>query len=238
MTITFENDNDVIVYALEMVISYTRRTQHLFIVQCIWWLVSIIGLEQELINHIDNLHGRMVISKEHHLEGDNNPATQDSSVVQDLTPKGTEENHQDSVLKECEEFLKESRELRRIAALKFKGTTRTGRINPTPISKKALRKKDRSKRKQAVPSQTEGINFAEVQRRKEKGECLRCAWPSDRKGSHRVADCRRPIKLDKGTAGFPKAKENQKTEALLQQQELEEASYEESSPGSSSDDSS
>jgi hypothetical protein len=238
MTITFENDNDVIVYALEKVISYARRTEQLFVAQCVWWLVSIIGLEQRLIIHINNLHGRTVISKEQHPEGDDNPATQDSSVVQDLTPKGTEEDHQDLVLKECEEFLRESRELRRIAALKLKGTTRTGRSNPTPISKKALRKYDRSKRKQAVPSQTENIDFAEVQRPKEKGECLRCASPSDRKGSHRVADCRKPIKLDEGKAGFPKAKEKQKTKALLQQQELEEASFEESSSGSSSDDSS
>jgi len=39
---------------------------------------------------------------------------------------------------------------------------------------------------------------------------LRCAWPSDRKGSHRVKDCIRPAKLDKGTASFLKAKEYQK----------------------------
>jgi len=39
---------------------------------------------------------------------------------------------------------------------------------------------------------------------------VRCPWPSDRKGSHRVKDCRRPIKLDKGTGSFPKAKEYQK----------------------------
>jgi len=39
---------------------------------------------------------------------------------------------------------------------------------------------------------------------------LRCAWPSDRKGSHRVKDCIWQIKLDKGIASFPKAKEYQK----------------------------
>jgi len=59
-------------------------------------------------------------------------------------------------------------------------------------------------------SKTEGIDSSEINRRKAAGECLRCAWPSDRKGKHRVADCIRPIKLNKGTAEFPKAKDYQR----------------------------
>jgi hypothetical protein len=55
MTITFENDNDVIVYALEKIISYARRTQQIFVAQCVWWHASIIGLEQGINNYIDNL---------------------------------------------------------------------------------------------------------------------------------------------------------------------------------------
>jgi hypothetical protein len=55
MTITFENDNDVIVYALAKVIAYARRTQQVFVAQCVWWLASIVGLETGLINHIDIL---------------------------------------------------------------------------------------------------------------------------------------------------------------------------------------
>jgi hypothetical protein len=58
MTITFDNDNNVIVYALEKVISYARRTQQIFVAQCIWWLTSIIGPPQGLINHIDNVQSR------------------------------------------------------------------------------------------------------------------------------------------------------------------------------------
>jgi hypothetical protein len=46
MTITFENDNDVIVYGLEKVIADARRTQQLFVARCVWWLSSIIGLKQ------------------------------------------------------------------------------------------------------------------------------------------------------------------------------------------------
>jgi len=63
MTITFENDNDVIVYTLEKVISFARRTQQIFVAQCICWLASITGLEWELEIHISNLHGRTVVPK-------------------------------------------------------------------------------------------------------------------------------------------------------------------------------
>jgi len=39
---------------------------------------------------------------------------------------------------------------------------------------------------------------------------MRCGWPADRKGNHKTMDCYRPVKTDKGTANFPKAKEYQK----------------------------
>jgi len=62
MPVTFENDSDVIIYALEKVIAYARRTQQIFVAQCVWWLASIVGLEQGLIVHIDNLRKRSEIS--------------------------------------------------------------------------------------------------------------------------------------------------------------------------------
>jgi hypothetical protein len=124
------------------------------------------------------------------------------------------------VLKETEEFLRESRRLRDLERLKSKGSTRTGRINPL-ASTKRLFKTDRNTRKTdrnhstsgkvlEKYCKTEGIEPSEVERRKAAGEYLSCAWPSDRKGSHRVKDCRRPIKLDKGTANYPKSKEYQR----------------------------
>jgi CHAT domain-containing protein len=76
----------------------------------------------------------------------------------------------------------------------------------TPKKERRMRKSDRSDRKkwkkerrpERGESKTAGIDPSEIQRRKAAGECLRCAWPADRKGSHRIADCKRPIKLDKG----------------------------------------
>jgi hypothetical protein len=55
MTLTFESDKDVIVYALKQIISYARNNQYLFLAQSVWWISSIIGLQQDSVIHIDNL---------------------------------------------------------------------------------------------------------------------------------------------------------------------------------------
>jgi hypothetical protein len=236
MTITFESGNDVIIYALEKVISYARKTQQIFVAQCVWWLASIIGLDEGLVNYIDNTQFRIDVT----VLPERVPGVR--RTVSPVPMDNQEDQRQDKILKECEEYLKDSRRLREIAALKATGKTLTGLINPTAISKKHLRKKDRYRRKPAGPPtkgrpETAGIEEAEIQRRKSNGECLRCAWPTNRKGSHRVADCRRPIKLDNGTAGFPKAKEYLKAKPASQLFPVEEESSEPSSSEESSDDS-
>jgi hypothetical protein len=56
MTIDFENDNDIIVYALAMIIDYARTNSHWFLAQgCGWWIASIIGFDKGLIYHINNI---------------------------------------------------------------------------------------------------------------------------------------------------------------------------------------
>jgi hypothetical protein len=93
-------------------------------------------------------------------------------------------------------------------------------------------KKDRSEcQSKKDYSKTHGIEPSEVERRKAAGECLRCAWPSDRKGSHRVKDCVRPTKLDRATASYPKAKEYQKMKVAaleLSEEESEDSEDEDS----------
>jgi hypothetical protein len=64
MTITFENNNNGIVYGLENIVSYTRSNQYIFLAQSIWWKSSIIGLPQGWIIHIVNLMARANISKQ------------------------------------------------------------------------------------------------------------------------------------------------------------------------------
>jgi len=140
MTITFENESDVIVYAFEKIISHARRTQQMFVAQCIWWLASIIGLKQGLINYIDNIQSRIEVS----VTSDKTPCIPDTTLepldkeqlnkrksISPVPRDIQEESRQDRVLEECEEYLKESRRLRDIVALKSKGITQTGRVNPT-----------------------------------------------------------------------------------------------------------
>jgi len=102
-------------------------------------------------------------------------------------------------------------------------------------SERTNKKKFQENRPERDNTKTEGIDSSELQRRKAAGECIRCAWPSDRKGNHRVADCLRPTKLDKGTASLPKAKEYQKMRVAGLQ--LESDSEESSSDDSESENS-
>jgi hypothetical protein len=64
MTITFESDKDVIIYALEKIISYARNNQYIFLAQSVWWISSIIGLQEGLFIHIDNLKARSEVRPE------------------------------------------------------------------------------------------------------------------------------------------------------------------------------
>jgi len=59
MTITFENDNNVIVYALVKIISYARENQYIILAQSIWWISSVIGLQQGSEIYIDTLKERL-----------------------------------------------------------------------------------------------------------------------------------------------------------------------------------
>ena len=61
MTITFENENDVLVYALEKIISYARENQYIFLAQSVWWIFSVIGLQQKLVIRVDNLRKELEI---------------------------------------------------------------------------------------------------------------------------------------------------------------------------------
>jgi hypothetical protein len=207
MTITFENDNDVIVYALEKIIAYARQSQQIFVAQCVWWLASIIGLEPGLVTYIDNLRTRVRIA----IAPENTPVpTQEEQAENDPC-------RQDRILRECEEYLQDSKRLRNLAKLKPTGITKTGRINPSKATNVTLRKGKATK----DYSRTEGIGLGEIARRKSAGECLRCAWPPERKGNHQVKDCIRPIKKDIGTAEYSKASRYRKVPPITDSDEEE-----------------
>jgi hypothetical protein len=55
MPITFDSDKDIIVYALEKIITYARDNQYIILAQSVWCISLITGLQQGLVVHIDNL---------------------------------------------------------------------------------------------------------------------------------------------------------------------------------------
>jgi cell division protein FtsL len=100
MTITFETDNDVVIYAFEKVIAYTRRTEQVVIAICIWWLASVINFEQGLVANIDNIQTRQTVTVVPEKISDKKRSI--SPAPRDIQ----EDQRRDQLLKECEEFLK------------------------------------------------------------------------------------------------------------------------------------
>jgi len=193
MTIFVENDSEIIVYTLEKIIAFARSNQYIFLAQSVWWISSVWGLQAGIIIHVDNIRTRSEILS---LSKNDLARTRESKKDDDL-------RQQDTMLTECEEYLHDSRRLRRLAAVITKGITRSRRINPLASTKDNLTVG--KKKNDLIHSQTVGIEEAEIKRRKGAGECLRCAWPFDQKGGHGVAQCRREIKLDSRTARHLKA---------------------------------
>jgi len=159
MTITFENDTDVIVYALEKIISFARTNQHIFLAQSIWWISSIIGLQSEVVIYIHNLRKWAEVPFRDPEPINTNCSIRDiSSTPRDIQeesrpcpilcqtnnskPRDTENSdteHQNRVLQECDEFLWNSWRQWRIALLKASGITKASRNRFSKATKKANR---------------------------------------------------------------------------------------------------
>ena len=173
MTITFENDNDVIVYGLEKVISYARRTQQIFVAQCVWWLASIIGLEPNLIAHIDKLRTREVLVPEEpkelpkgsgQFQERQEPAELDLQAAKvhpdrvgqitntrevSATPRDLAEDQRlDQLLDKAGQYIEESVQARDTRA-------KNNRINPLPRTKAQLKKARKTKRLQEARDRVE-----------------------------------------------------------------------------------
>jgi hypothetical protein len=121
MTITFETESDVIVYALEKIISFARENQYLFVANCTWWIAGIIGLDTGLTDYIDKLESKKVLIRNRAI----------SSTPRDIA-RGVSPEEQST------DYIPDP--LRR---------TRKGRINPLPQSKRQLKKARQNKQRQS-----------------------------------------------------------------------------------------
>jgi len=178
MTITFKNENDVIVYALENIISYARKNQYIFVAQSVWWIASVIGLTDGVATHIDNLRVRfeayqapleieqLFSEKEvaSALQDHLNINTEGSGVHPDrisqiddiingsyeVESSEPEPERATLIIKNAKEFLCKSRKERQALEQKpcVLSRTRSGKIPVKPLTKK------QRNRLQAIPKDT------------------------------------------------------------------------------------
>ena len=216
-TITFKNDNDIIVYAHEKIISFARENQYIFLAQSIWWISSIIRLQQGLIIYIDNLKVWASIRQQQDSnKHGNNPqesrftdissrthpnrwfcicdsvpvdsTSEDSSSEYSVT---SEDCIHKTILDNCEKYLQQSKfNWKQLAHKNFQASNKVMKQARKPL--KTFR------------TQTEGIDKSELKRRKTAGKCQHCTWPQTWQGGHTTLDCFWWKKIDKGTAPFPK----------------------------------
>jgi hypothetical protein len=128
MTITFENESEVIIYSLEKIISFARENQYLFVANCAWWIASIIGLDSELTIYIDRLVSPIPVRQERAI----------SATPRDIARGVSPEKRSSSY---------RSDPLRR---------TRKGKINPLPQSKRSLKKARKDKLRKEIQESNAG----------------------------------------------------------------------------------
>jgi hypothetical protein len=181
---------------------------YIFLAQSIWWISSILRLQEELVIHIDHLKAqkedRRATIPDNEISSldigihpdrlaniqdpDNDNCTSDGDSV-----STTETEIHNEIIGNCETYLAQSQQERKAI----------GHIT-RQASRVIKRKANKRKPVKTFGTQTEGIDGSELRRRKAAGECQRCAWPRDRKGSHKTLNCFRGKRTDKGTAPFPK----------------------------------
>jgi hypothetical protein len=136
MSISFENNNDIIVYAFEKVISYARNNHLIFVAQCAWSLASIIGLEQELIIHIDYFRKLKVAVTSEDCSGivhsDRTQQIISEKAVSPIPTDLREDRRLDQILENAEEYIEEF--------VRARSNWHQGRVNPLPQTKRQLRK--------------------------------------------------------------------------------------------------
>jgi len=163
MTVTFENDNDIIIYALEMIISSARDNQYIILAHSVWWISSIIGLEQGLVFHIENvkIHSETIIAtsqdirdvsatpldtQEESTSGVESQHIQPDRISQvpdtnnDLILDSSEQDHHIPVIKKTEQFIQKSRKetkaINKQKQIDSLSRMRSGRIIEKPSTKK------------------------------------------------------------------------------------------------------
>jgi hypothetical protein len=192
----------------------------MFLAHSIWWIASMIGLQEGLVIHIDNHKVRTDIGRTkriptltanqdsfdtskkeqsvpshniHPSRIDQIQGSKDSFIGTDTESISKKESEiHIEVIKNCNLFLEQRKQERKAVRRKNRQISR--------IDKKKAKKQKKERSFKTCRGQTEGIDDNELHRRKSAGECQRCAWPQDRKGGHKTLDCFSWKRLDKEMA--------------------------------------
>jgi hypothetical protein len=159
MTISYESNSDVMVYAFARIIAFSRSKAYIFAAHCVWWPASIIGFEQRLIIRIAYLRKREPIALESMTisssvsnkvpESATIPSTVHPSQVQQMsigremppTPWDlTEEQRTEQLLDRAEHFIEECK--------RAQITWQRNRFNSLPQTHAQLKKARKIKRLQ------------------------------------------------------------------------------------------
>jgi len=191
-------------------------------------LAAIIGLQEGLVIPIDNLrirsevylaasvaysdlglvHPDRVPQLESIITSRRNLiscGSQGSSQTKSELSSTSENNLYNQILDNCKSFLHQSDLDRKTVARRNLNISKKLSGTRVPRFSRIGKKPQKSNK-----DQTEGINKSLLSRRKAAGECQRCAWPDDRKGTHDTLDCFKWARKGKGTAPFPETKKYQK----------------------------
>jgi len=125
MTIICDNDNEVLLYALERIINYARNNQYILIAQCVWWVESTIGLESKSVEYIDNSRIR--------LQASQTPIKEESRI--DRTNTGLEQRC-DEILNQAERFINGSKKQKGKDLVGYLRRTQKVKLLPAKMTKR------------------------------------------------------------------------------------------------------
>jgi hypothetical protein len=126
----------------------------MFVAQCVWWLVSTIGLEQGLINHIDTLQGREDITAQTIVPIEHQEVLRQVQLAQAVHPDRVAQISNQRSVSAAPRDLTEDQRLDRIlesaergiqASFRDSSVTRQNRVNPLPSTKTQLKKARKAK---------------------------------------------------------------------------------------------
>jgi len=123
MSITFEHEADIILWASVKLLVTFEEHQYLFAAQCVWWIAALFQLDPALRYFIDH---RELPSKVTGVDAE----TQSTERLISLTPRDIRRHS------ETDEYAIPERSQYQADPLR---PTRKGRINPLPQTKKQLK---------------------------------------------------------------------------------------------------